>query len=55
MEEEAREILRGALSEMLRQVPRLATAIRQRFAALGGVDLPAVNRDAPREPPDLGS
>ena len=53
MEEEAREIIRCALSERRRKVRSLAAAIRQRFADLGGVDLPDVERDVPREPPRL--
>jgi len=32
----------------------LATAIRARFAPLGGVDLPEVPRESMREPPDFG-
>ncbi len=53
MEEEAREIIRGALSERRRNVRSLAAAIRRRFADLGGVDLPDIERDATREPPRL--
>ena len=51
MEEEAREILRGVLGEQPRRSRDLAKAIRLRFAALGGVELPVVARDMPREPP----
>jgi len=45
MEQEAREILRSALSEPEEQ-PDLAEAIRRRFAKYGGVDL----KIPPREP-----
>jgi plasmid stability protein len=51
MEEEAREILRCALGEHRRSPVDLAEAIRRRFADLGGVALPPVGRDEPREPP----
>ena len=51
MEEEAREIIRCALSERPRQVRSLVEAIQQRFADLGGVELPDIERDPPREPP----
>ncbi|MCA9667769.1 MAG: hypothetical protein KC503_19350 [Myxococcales bacterium] len=53
MEEEAREILRAALSRRGRRRANLASSIRQRFAKLGGVELPTIQRDLPREPPDL--
>jgi len=46
MEEEARDILRSALSAEQRRTGNLGEAIRARFAPLGGVDLP----DTPREP-----
>ncbi len=50
MEEEAREILRHAMTEPA--PPRnLAAAIRSRFAPLGGVDLDLPARDPLREPP----
>jgi len=45
MEQEAREILKSALSEPEEQ-PDLAEAIRRRFAKYGGVDL----KIPPREP-----
>ena len=48
MEEEARDILRSALSTERRQPSSLVEAIRERFAALGGVDLPDVPREAIR-------
>jgi len=46
MEDEARDILRTALSTEVSRARDLGQAIRERFAALGGVDLP----EAPREP-----
>lgn len=51
MEEEARVILRSALSEAPPGPIRLAAAIRRRFAELGGVELPEIHRDPPRDPP----
>lgn len=53
MEEEAREILRVSLSESEAPTKDLATAIRDRFAPLGGVDLPEVERTPIRPPPEL--
>lgn len=53
MEDEARDILRSALScEPTRQVD-LAAAIRARFAPLGGVDLLIAPREPMRTPPAL--
>lgn len=54
MEEEVREIIRCALSERPRRATDLAAAVRRRFADLGGVELPDIGRDAPREPPHFG-
>jgi plasmid stability protein len=54
MEEEARVILRSALSEHRRPKQHLAEAIHDRFAALGGVDLLAIVRAPGRDPPDFG-
>ena len=51
MEDEARDILRSALSREPGRRRNLAAAIRARFAPLGGVELPAVPRDAMRAPP----
>ena len=51
MEDEARDILRSALSREPAPQGNLAGAIRARFAPLGGVDLPAVPRDPMRPPP----
>ena len=54
MEEEAREILKRALSgPKPRKQVGLGTAIRQLFAPLGGVDLPEIPREPMREPPDF--
>ena len=53
MEEEARAILRNALAKGETAPRSLAKAIHQRFAKLGGLDLPAAQRDAIREPPDF--
>jgi plasmid stability protein len=53
MEEEARQILRSALSASEPQEESLAEAIRRRFAKYGGVDLPEIERDLPRKPPDF--
>lgn len=55
MEDEARDILRTALSREPAQRSNLAAAIRKRFAPLGGVELPDVPREAMRKPPDFGS
>lgn len=51
MEDEARIILRAALNTESPRQENLATAIRARFAAFGGVDLPAIERELPRQPP----
>lgn len=50
MEEEARHILRAALGDTPAPAADLTSRIRQRFAALGGVELPAVAREPVREP-----
>jgi plasmid stability protein len=55
MEDEARDILRTALAREASKPANLATAIRKRFAPLGGVDLPDLPRQPMREPPDFGS
>ena len=54
MEDEARDILRTALNREPTPPANLAAAIRARFAALGGIDLPEIPRDPMREPPDFG-
>jgi plasmid stability protein len=46
MEDEARDILRSALSTEIPRPRNLGQAIHERFGALGGADLP----DLPREP-----
>jgi plasmid stability protein len=55
MEDEARDILRTALSREPAQPSNLAASIRKRFAPLGGVELPDLPREAMREPPDFGA
>jgi len=54
MENEARDILRSALSLHPQPSPNLVDAIRARFSALGGVDLPMVPREPMREPLAFG-
>lgn len=49
MEEEARDILRSALSAEISLVIDAGQAIHQRFVRLGGVDLPTVPREAIRD------
>ncbi len=51
MEDEARDILRSALSREPPGQRNLAAAIRARFAPLGGVELQSIPRDAMRAPP----
>ena len=53
MEEEARGILRAALNREPMRTSNLATSIRARLAPRGGVDLPEVQREPMREPPDF--
>lgn len=52
MEEEARDILRSALSSELPHPRNLADAVRERFGAMHGVDLPDVPRESIRPPMD---
>jgi len=54
MEEEAREILRLALTVPSPAKGNLAESIRRRFRALGGLELEVPQRDAMREPPGFG-
>lgn len=54
MEEEAREILRGALARAPAGTLDLGACIRARVGPLGGVDLDIAPREPVREPPDLG-
>ncbi|MFS3137359.1 FitA-like ribbon-helix-helix domain-containing protein [Gluconacetobacter sacchari] len=49
MEEEARDILRAALSTEASLSVDAGQTIHQRFARLGGVDLPVVAREAIRD------
>jgi plasmid stability protein len=53
MEEEARAILKVALTAKGAPERSLADSIRRRFDPLGGVKLPARARDSMREPPKL--
>lgn len=55
MEDEARDILRSALSTEDPRPRDLGRAIHARFAALGGVDLPDVPREPSRQPPDFAA
>lgn len=54
MEDEARDILRSALSTDDPRPHDLGQAIRARFGKLGGVDLPELPREPIREPVDFG-
>ena len=54
MEDEARDILRSALSTDDPRPRNLGQAIHERFGPLGGADLPDVPREAIREPVDFG-
>ena len=51
MEEEARDILRMALNHQPSEQENLASAIRARFAPMGGVDLDLPPRSPMRKPP----
>jgi len=51
MEEEAREILRSALTVFSPTPVNLAETIQRRFARFGGVELPVVKRDSVRDIP----
>ena len=53
MEEEARDILRCALSEEPRASDNLADVIRRLVEPYGGFDLPPFPRGPLREPPDF--
>ena len=54
MEEEAREILKVAVSGKSSTGRNLAESIRRRFAALGGVKIARQPRDPMRYPPNFG-
>lgn len=53
MEDEAREILRAALSDGATSPENLADAMRRRLDSLGGVELDLPPRGATRQPPDF--
>lgn len=55
MEDEARDILRAALSVAPVRGKTLVEAIRDRIEPLGGIDLDLPEREPLREPPDLGA
>jgi plasmid stability protein len=55
MEDEARDILRSALSTEVPRPRSLGRAIHERFAALEGVDLPELPREGIRTPVDFGA
>ena len=55
MEDEARDILRSALSTDVVGPRDLGQAISERFRKLGGVELPEVSREAIRQPQDFGA
>jgi plasmid stability protein len=54
MEDEARNILRAALSGAEATLGNLAQSIRRRFEPLGGVELQLPVREPMREPPKPG-
>ena len=53
MEDEAREILRGALATVTAAPPDLAASIRARMSPLGGVELDIAPREPIRLPPEF--
>ena len=55
MEDEARDILRAALSTEPARAQSLVDVIRARIEPLGGVELSLPSREAIREPEDLGA
>lgn len=50
MEDEARDILRAALSAEPARTPSIVDAIRARIEPFGGVDLEIASREPSREP-----
>ena len=54
MEDEARDILRVALSSESHTSRDLVESIRRRFTAVGGIELDLPPREPMREPPDVG-
>lgn len=55
MEEEARDILRAALSAEPARAASLVAAIRARVEPLGGIDLELPDREPIRDPMELGA
>ena len=53
MEDEMREILRAALAEPSASGGDFARRVHQRFAAVGGVELPEIERSGARDVPDI--
>ena len=53
MEDEALDILRIALDRQPQEPGNLGTAINALFRPLGGLDLPALQRETMREPPSF--
>lgn len=53
MKNKPREIRENALNQSSATPIDLATPIRRRFAAIGGVELPVPTREAIRQPPDF--
>lgn len=53
MEDEVREILRTALAEPAGSGADFARRVHQRFAELGGVELPEMERGTARDAPDF--
>jgi antitoxin FitA len=55
MEEEAREILRSALTTSSPAKRNLAESVHRRFAVLGGFEFESPRRDAMRRSPDFST
>ena len=53
MEEEVRQILNNVLAQELSAPVDLASAIRSRFAPLGGAELELPSREPMRDPPSF--
>jgi antitoxin FitA len=53
MEEEAREILRGVLTQDMSRRANMAESIRRYIDPLGGVELTTARREPVRRPPTL--
>ena len=53
MEDEARDILRAALSVESKRSPSIVDAIRDRIQPLGGIELEVPERDSIPDPPEL--